>query len=275
MEALRKEFRLQNLGFGGVPASLFTSQKCGARWYRIYTVYRVVIAVYQLSWNIAIPIIWGHPDFYRYQVDSKSKWIIYLSNWSFCVLTLYLVSAAVSCLLYKRQTQVHDETQLSAADDTPEDGPTEGSALFPWYFKLTWILQNIAYSACAFVTVGYWFIEFKPGSTIVQIFTIHVHGISFLFGLVDVVLVSNPIRFLHFVYVYLYFLLYQIFALIYYKSGGTNPYGETHLYKGFIDWENSPTTSLIVLLVGTVLIAACFHGVFFGLAKIKGAIIKR
>ncbi|XP_038058583.1 protein rolling stone-like [Patiria miniata] len=283
MEALRSEFRWQKFGFGGVSVKAFVSpQFLWSQHQSLFIAFRVLVAVYQLAWNITVPIIWGHPSFYRRAVDNQAKWLIYLSNWSFCVLTLYLVTAAVSLVAHRRQTQrqVADVNELVI-------GPLENGAILnnqpqleentplPWYFKLTWLLQNIAYSACAFVTAGYWLVEFQPGFTIVQIFTIHVHGISLIIALADLIVAAPPIRLLHFVYPYSYFLLYQLFALIYYKSGGTNPYGGTHIYKSFIDWENAPTTSLIILLLGTVAAAPCLHGLLFALDKLRNKVAEK
>ena len=65
----------------------------------LWTIYRSFLAVYLIVWLILILVIWGEPPYYS-QADSKVKWLIYVSNWSFLLQISYLVTMAVGNIYY-------------------------------------------------------------------------------------------------------------------------------------------------------------------------------
>ena len=152
---------------------------------------------------------------------------------------------------------------------------TDTSATLSWYFKLTWLLQNVAFDAALFVVLLFWIVDFDPAVTNVTVFNVHIHGVNLFLVLVDLFLIASPYRLLHMIYPCTMALVYYLFTIIYYYSGGTNEYsvdevnGNSVIYKGTLDWENAVTTTSIIMTIVITVVVPLIHLLFFGFYHLR------
>ncbi|XP_072027479.1 uncharacterized protein [Amphiura filiformis] len=320
MGELKSEFQLKNLGFSGVSDRSFVIPQ--ARWCfqpATWILYRFAAAIYLTVWWIVILIYWGEPPYYK-QADTKAKWFIYVSNWSYLCLGIYFWTSAIGTLVYHKNTKFKVSSTITAGEglelspvaDSAKDnkiangydnhghlidadpqknnshedvekqdsttGMTENTSSnisLSWNFKVTWLFQNISFTAAFFVTLLFWILDFDPETGTVTVFNLHIHGVNLLFVLVDQFLIGSPYRILHFIHPSIMALVYFIFTAIYYAAGGLNEYapdevnGNTYLYKGSLDWERETITTAVVM-VGVVFVSApLLHLVLYGFYRIR------
>ncbi|PIK46240.1 hypothetical protein BSL78_16899 [Apostichopus japonicus] len=199
-----------------------------ARWPLLpgsFIAYRVIIGLYQVAVFITLLIKWGTPPLYS-PIDVKAKWLIFISNWSFLVLTLYMIWAAFATCYWhmigkKRSDDKHNNKEdIAMRNSTATETDlidSESVILIPqntWYFKINWLLQVIACSAEFAVTVLFWALEFNPMEGTVHFFNLSVHGLGAALVIIDFMLVANPFRLLH-LYILFSMLRYTFCLLIY------------------------------------------------------------
>ncbi|XP_038049353.1 protein rolling stone-like [Patiria miniata] len=277
------------LGFDGEPVQRFTLPQ--AKWPLApisWCIFRTFLAVYLFIWLILILVEWGEP------ADSKAKWLIYVSDWSFLVLILYLTVMAIGNIYYhvRRGCRITPEVDPESGAD-PEGGipmstvisPQEplssggdgGEPLepLPWYFKLAWFLQTIAFTAGLFVAINFYTLVFSPSRDVLTAYNFHVHGVNLIVIVLDVVLSATPMRLLHLIYPTLYAALYFMFTLIYQKAGGLNELGGVAIYSKFLDWGGAPSTTVIVMVLTVFVATPIMHLVWYAIYRIRHAVSKR
>ncbi|XP_072027682.1 uncharacterized protein [Amphiura filiformis] len=224
----------------------------------IWILYRFAAAIYLTVWWIVILIYWGDPPYYTPQADTKAKWFIYVSNWSYLCLGIYFWTSAIGTLVYHKNTkfqvsstttadevlglspvndstkempngydnhnhQIDDEAQENNShDDINQTESTTSSKSVSWNFKVTWLFQNISFPGALFVTLLFWIVDVDPETRTVTVFKLHIHGVNLVLVLVDQFLIASPYRILHFIHPSLMALVYFIFTAIYYAAGGLN-----------------------------------------------------
>ncbi|XP_022096041.1 protein rolling stone-like [Acanthaster planci] len=282
------------LGFSGEPVQRFVLPQ--AKWPLapvLWTLYRCFVAVYLTVWLGLILSVWGEPPFYR-QADVKAKWLIYVSNWSFLVLTLYLITMAVGNVYY-HATHGCKNTSVGA-DIDPESDPegmipmssvhsprgvpvsgddgAEPLPPLPWYFKFAWFLQAVVYSSGLFVALNFYILVFDPATSTLHAYNFHIHGVNLIIIVLDLILAATPMRVLHLVYPSALAFVYFVFTLIYEGVGGLNEFGGTAIYVGFLDWGAAPVTSGIVMAIVVLVAAPVIHLIFYAFYRIRQAISK-
>ncbi|CAH3139600.1 unnamed protein product, partial [Porites evermanni] len=235
------------------------------------TIYRCVFAGYCLGWII-------YSGFHLSNGDEK--WFIYLTNWSFAFLTLYFILAFVVCV-FNHIRDTPNETapvQMTTAKSDGSSGISievandqglnyeQPAAKMAWYHKALWVIFIIAANAAILVTLLYWTLIFTGKTSGLDIST---HLINSLFIVADVMLSETPVRFLHFLYAWIYGACYVLMTVIFWASNGTNALGDPYIYS-YIDYDESPALSSGIV-VGFVLLGQPFvQAILFGLFKLRG-----
>ncbi|XP_033096653.1 protein rolling stone-like [Anneissia japonica] len=265
-------------GFGGESAKKFVNPLCNWKWQPTsYILYRHLIAVYQLTWCILVIVEWGTDPHYS-PVDTKWKWLIYISDWSYLLLTLYFIFAAVAVTVY-HACNCNSSDKDPSIELAERGGGSNQNNFYepsmPWYLKFMWFLQVTAYSAAVAVTILYWVLEYDPPGDSIHAYGVHVHGVNVVLVLIDLLIVATPYRLLHFIYPSLYSFVYFVFTAIYWAAGGLNPNGNPWIYKGSLDWETDPGLSAIVAALTVVVAAPMLQVLFWLLFKIKEFIFRK
>ncbi|KAK2179877.1 hypothetical protein NP493_467g02033 [Ridgeia piscesae] len=229
-----------------------------AVWWRcptvVYAVYRGVVALYFVSW-IVLSGVWTY-DWAASNSD-RVKWFIYLTNWSFLVLTFDVLLQAVLVVLACGKTGKYDVTvnrerqhvittrrltiyYLCAADATND--------AMPWYYKLSWLIHNVASNASFVISIGFWTLVNEDGTDVHPV-DWNTHGVNAAYVLVDTFITAIPVRLLHFYHGVMFLSLFAIFSVLYETvAGQTNALGEPYIYS-VLDWSQPQTAAIYSVLV--------------------------
>ena len=221
--------------------------------------------------------------------NGETKWFIYLTNWSFTILTVsfILLSSLSACDVYRewnnrfQQTENHQGQYGTFEDEEPARmnlaseveatvGVKKPAVIKPaasrWYHQILWLLYNVSFCVGIFVTVCYW--SFVSEGT-PKFLDVSTHALNSVFILVEVILGRVPIRLLHVVYTMIYLSVYVIFTVIYWKAGGRNAKDEPYIYE-ILDYENKNAGSLVASGLSMLLIGVPVCQLFlFGLYKLR------
>ncbi|XP_011679919.2 protein rolling stone [Strongylocentrotus purpuratus] len=175
------------------------------------------------------------------------KFLIYLTNWTYMLVTVYLCTASINVLL----NFVLDHRGL--------DGSHDGFHRIR--NQLQWLLFNIAITSSIIVTLVYWPIlrpmipeDMKPPLYL----DMSIHLFTSIFCLLDLFITKVTIKFHHVIYPALYLIVYGLFAIFYWVAGGTDPYGDLYIYP-IIDFENAPGIAAATM-IGIVVAVFLAHG---------------
>eukprot|EP00057_Strongylocentrotus_purpuratus_P035202 XP_798115.3 PREDICTED: protein rolling stone [Strongylocentrotus purpuratus] len=247
-----------------------------------FMTYRLAIAIYQLIFVILTLVYWGEEPLYS-AVDTKAKWLIYISNWTYLFVLAYFLLAAITTFYWHMSHEQRGKIQESGErSDTIEMtanpiADTEAAAServysTPWYLQIQRFCQVYSCSATVFVTLLFWVLVYNPDSTVIHVFNVSVHGGAMMLMIIDTFLVATPIRILHLIYVMLVAFIFFCFTGVYYAAGGLDPKGETFIYSGSLDWGAEPTRSAIVAVLTVFVAAPVLHMVFYIIYCIRLAI---
>ena len=224
------------------------------------------------------------------------SWPVYLTNWTYSLLTLYLLVHLFATITYmcqrrglicrKLTAENHralfheiDRSHQSLWHESYEDMPGNTdfrnqlsvgdevhvrSGGVPWYFKLVWVLMNMASAGAVMVTVVFFvFLWPQFDESGIDMMNLQLHGINSVIIIIEHLLTGLPVRLLHMIYPILYGLTYLIFSAIFYGAGNSEP-----IYPKVLDWSHAGQTMLMVLLVGFVFIPL-LQIIFYIIYKIR------
>ncbi|XP_054751112.2 protein rolling stone-like [Lytechinus pictus] len=281
LETLKQEFRCRAFLLGGTKSNLFVTPQ--GRWLGMpwtFMIYRLAIAIYQLVFVILTLVYWGREPLYS-TVDTKAKWLIYISNWTYLFVLAYFIIAAINTfywhLGHEKKGHVDksgEKIEMSNANTTDVEIalPSGGDESTPWYLQLQRFCQVYSCAASVFVTILFYALVYDSSSTVIHVFNVHVHGIAMVLMFIDTILVATPIRILHMVYVMLVAFIYFCFTAIYYAAGGRNPSGGTYIYSGSLDWKAKASRSAVIAVLTVLVAAPVLHLIFYGIYRIRLAI---
>ena len=132
--------------------------------------------------------------------------------------------------------------------------------------KVAWFFYIVASNNSLMVTIIYW--SFLYNGFEIREADVAFHLLNSVFMLTETCLSAVPVRLLHVVYAELYGVLYVIFMVLYWLSGGTNTSGDHFIYP-ITDFDSRPSDAAVLIIVyGLVGLPVCqlFN---FGLFKLR------
>ncbi|KAK2181264.1 hypothetical protein NP493_404g02071 [Ridgeia piscesae] len=200
-------------------------------------------------YRLAVATFFGSSTVYSVMYfDSYSHWIIYLTHWSYSVITINTILQAVCVTRHyiNGNKQATDKAHLQMSP----------------VFKVIWVLQNITFTSAPLVSAIYWPAVYR--GTALDLINISTHIVNSGYVVVDVFITAIPVRILHFLHVVAFATVYILFTVIYWASGGTNVYGEPFVYS-ILDYGNEPSKAadwLIGVYVALVLIHCGIYALY-------------
>ncbi|XP_072045807.1 protein rolling stone-like [Amphiura filiformis] len=225
------------------------------------------------------------PDYQREFDGIKAKILVYYSYWSFLGVCAYFLFSAIGTLVYHVQNSYKDTSQTVLKEHEEQQrsgkGPRKNITL-PWYFKITWFLQNVFFSGIILTTFLRWGVDTgEKFQYTTSSGDIHAHGITLLMVFVDIILIASPHRIQHVVYVILVGVIYTAFSGIYYLAGGTNEHhtdkemdGDTYVYREKLDWGRFPKTTAFFYFMLDFVAAPLLHLFVYTLFKLAGVCVE-
>lgn len=295
-QSVMHEFQWKHLGFTGIHPSRFSY----FQWrlpVAVNLVYRFIVAAYCIVWLIytasyADNILVG---------DHYVPWPAFLTNWTYFILTLYLTLHFVACIIYickrggnccsqpsvEHHFGLFHELQVEPSlwvpgDHEPSDyefvhgssneevtlGPTDFTISI--LLKLVWILYSIASSICLMVTLLFWITlwPYMNHTRFGFLLNFQLHAVTSIIIILEHLVSAVPIRLWHFIYTFIFGIIYVIFSIVYYAVD------HVVIYPVLLDW-GKPCTPIFVCLLTSLVAMPLAHLFFFGLYKLKLYIYRR
>ncbi|KAI0227335.1 hypothetical protein LSAT2_022204 [Lamellibrachia satsuma] len=231
----RQDFGLQHAS----PTDFVESLMCGPS--LLYVVYRFVMAAYFSTMTIY--------SFLTF--NSYSKWFIYMTHWSYSVITLNTVLQAVCVtrhyINYKREGFDKECQKMRLT------------------FKVIWVLQNITCTSAPLVSVMYWSL-FYHGKGL-DLANTNTHIANSVYVLIDILITAIPVRLAHFIYVQIFAMVYVSFTVIYWALGGKGIHGEQYIYS-MLHHGHKPV-SAVVWFIGLTLVSMVIHCCVFAVYLLR------
>lgn len=231
-----------------------------------FFVVRLILASYCCGWII-------YSGFYP--ANGEEKWFIYLTNWGYLLLTVYLIWAtiltAVQLTKKRKDDKVREiQLQMNGKAETEEEREIgyeyesqdrNEHETSRWYHKGAWVIYSIASCNAVVITVLYWSLLYSSKVS-VDGMDISTHLLNTVFVLLELMLSALTIRFLHVIYPCCFGAVYVVFTAAYWAISKSNVYP-------VLDYEKYPVFSGC-LVVGVVLVAIPLsYGFIFGLFKLR------
>jgi len=215
-----------------------------------FVVYRLLVATYAVAVTIMSVLI--HPS-------DLLPWPVWLTNWSFFLLTCHLLCAAVVILLNTCCERRHSSVPSASR-----------STAIPCYMKLSWFLFSVAAPAAIIVTTIFFAAIFPQlHRSYLSVDDIALHVTNTVLVILEFTIAAFPVRLLHVVYTWCYGLAYVIFSAIYWA------FDHSHvMYPGVLDW-NAPRTTAVVIVIVALVGVPLLQFILFGIYQLRLYIFAR
>ena len=235
--------------------------------------FRLVLTGYCCGWIIFSGFHWS---------NGEEKWFIYLTNWGYLFLTVYLIWATVLTTLQLahqskddnkiRELQLQKCAQENVDTNTKTDAEENGGAGYEyeardksifetlrWYHKGAWVMFSITCSNAFVLSILYWALLYSGG---IHGLDLSTHLFNTVFVLLEIMLSSLPIRFLHFIYPFCFATVYTIFTAVYWAISKSNVYP-------VLDYGKYPVFSACLVVGAVVVGTPLMYSFVFGLFKFR------
>ena len=138
--------------------------------------------------------------------------------------------------------------------------------------KVAWFFYIIASNNSLMVTILYWSLLYNGFK--IREADVAFHLLNSIFMLFETFLSAVPVRLLHVVYAELYGVLYLIFTVLYWQSGGTNTNGDHFIYP-ITDYDNKPYVAAVLIIVYALVGLPVSQLFNFGLFKLRSYLHRR
>ncbi|XP_071180093.1 protein rolling stone-like [Mytilus edulis] len=269
-DTFKAEFKLKHFGFPcSKPEALYT---CQWKWHRaIYWTIRLIMAAYALGAIMTV---------YVMSVGEKHLVLVYLTIWTFTLLTIHLWIATVITIFYrptmnksgdKMQGVTNPdflpssvESTLSQTADLNRSNIGEDQRCIPWFLKLSWLLGDVVLSFEIVVSIIYFVFLFPDKENRGALINdMNMHAMNTVFVLIDFCISARPVYLLHVIYPIIYGTIYAIFSVIYWTQDHVN-----NVLYSVLDW-NSPGNAVGLVVILAVVILPLFQLIFFGMHRLK------
>lgn len=187
----------------------------------------------------------------------QAPWPVFLTHWSYLVLTAHLLVATIISLLHV----FDDNSGIRIALNSGDQGIIYRRTSNPFYMKISWLLFAIASGAAFIVTLIYFSALFpQRGISYLSVVDINLHLMNSVVVILEFIVAALPVRLLHGVYLFLYGLIYIVFSVIYWSVDHSHV-----LYPGVLDWNYPGRTMgymLLLAFVGIPLLQSLLFGMY-------------
>ncbi|XP_014773737.1 protein rolling stone [Octopus bimaculoides] len=250
IRSLKEEFNLENFFL----TYQYPVHFCTASFKRpkhFYLIWNIFWSIYHVAGVLTI-------FFIQSDLDNVTKILAYATIWGYLSLSLTVLTDLVIVICFQYIARFNNRVN---------------SHSLHWSMKILWFLSNISYSNGVLITCGYWILLYSRSNGRYMYLNVMEHALNSIYILLNIFITAKPFRIYHVWQDIIAFLIYIIFSLIYFFSGGTTTKNTRVIYF-FTDW-NHPSVAipfiLLLLFVGLPLV----HTILFFLYKLRLYIIHR
>ncbi|GAB1609250.1 protein rolling stone-like [Argonauta hians] len=225
IRGLKEELKLENFFLKYqhpehfVTSSFKTSKHFYLAWNILWSVYHVV----------GVLMIFLVPR----DTNIIAKVLVYATIWGYLALSLTVFTdlAVVICFQYIPRFKKQVETQT-----------------LPLAMKILWIFSNVSYCNGVLITCGYWILLYNSNNVKNMYLNVMEHAINSVYILLNMFVTAKPMRIYHVWQSIVTFLIYILFSLVYFFSGGTSLTNSRVIYF-FTDWGHPSVAIPLILLL--------------------------
>lgn len=192
--------------------------------YRIFHLGLLVVTIYYFWWTCT-----------KQTVVQKLKHSVYLTNWTHILMTINSL-CAILCLIYE-YVFGHCGNQLPHV-----------LTQYPLLYRVYWILHSTCLDSVMAVSLGYWLYKPFYKRSVPLSFDLY-HFWNAVLTLMDMFIVSIPVRLLHVYTSFILALIYISFTIWYELAGHTDPHGKPYIYPA-LRWKKNLTLAIVTVVVG-------------------------
>jgi len=198
---------------------------------------------------------------------------VFLTIWSLTLVLLHFLFQA-ALLIYRHAckplpSSLHENVRL-VADGSIEKEAAEPTPL-PLAEKLGWVIATVASHASLVVTIMFWVALYpalsetdKEGNGFVILTSIYLpHIVNFVLMFIDVFAAKIPFRVHHVAFSLVYFVVYSIFYVVYWASGGTVNGGPVYTIADFSKNPGLATLIMLLSILTTPFVGLFWHAMAF------------
>jgi len=176
-------------------------------------------------------------------------WFIYFTDLTFILLTSYFLIQGFTGIYFQFLSQEKKELFLEA--------PSNG------FDKFVWVLFEVVIPSACFLTTVYWTLLFT-GDLSIDNFSIH--ALNSVWALTELMLTRFDIIAIHYLFPFLYLLLYTFWAWIYYARFNLWIYP-------FLSWSVGPVAAAYYL--GVLILSIIFYFILKGICELRNWILRK
>ena len=216
-----------------------------------YLIYRWIMVVYFFSWQLASGVVSDGPNYF-----------IYLTNWAFIVLNLYLLVAAISSttkylivhfLRPNKELSLSKDNEYTVKKPLGRCGYTTNT--LNWYQMIHWLLFTLSADSAFTITFLYWALLYNGGA--VSGTSANTHLINGIMMIVDLWVSGVPIQILHFYYPVIFGAVYGIFTGIHFSISGVV------IYDGVLEYAEALGSAVGTVVALTFIFIPLVHMIFY------------
>ncbi|ENN76865.1 hypothetical protein YQE_06706, partial [Dendroctonus ponderosae] len=207
--------------------------------------------IYRVSTCILFFVAWIF-TYLKEPAAGKPRWPIYLTNWGFtlCMLQSFLNSIMIVVTLIAERSAGKSQWKEKILK------------LYPTY----WVINVMATPVAFTISIIYWTLIFGAEGASFTPMNFIVHGLNSIIMLLDVCIVSYPVKVFHFIYPLFLAFYYTIFTVSFYYAGGTTKTGSRYIYP-ILKWDQPGQT--MGVCAGVMVLMIILHIVTFLVYKLR------
>lgn len=263
LAVLKDEFRLKNFGFNFEnPGVFYKSQWQIPR--IVFVIFRLCLAFYTGTICILTIVYFPHKNPHR-------PWPIWLTNWSYLLLTCHEICAAAIAVVHlndgtkgccsKDDVNKDKEDGSNVTEDVIGRRKSDDAQSLPCYMKLDWFLFCIAVPVA--ISIAFNILISTDNSTATSVKDWNNHVLNGVVALLDICVSAIPVRLYHITYIIIYYSLYHLFSYIIWSFDHT----ANVIYEN-MDW-NDPANVAVGWAIMALVSGSIVQIIVFALYRLR------
>lgn len=183
----------------------------------------------------------------------------------------YFVNFLPGCVKYRDPSLVSISGSVKKSRK-PRGCCGQGHNSLRWYDYIHWILFTTTLNLAVLIGLLYWGALYN-GSQVTDHRDVAVHLMNSLVALMELWITRIPVRLYHVIYIAIVSIAYDTFGGIYYAAEGSNGINNASYIYPIIDYENSPVTAAVLVLLFSVVCPPLVHILFYLIYLLREGLI--
>ncbi|XP_028514315.1 uncharacterized protein LOC110237085 [Exaiptasia diaphana] len=181
---------------------------------------------------------------------------------------LFLNLTKAECIVEEGDEENANQPSSSGTNEFKSVSQTQWNGLSVCY-QVYWLLFYISSNTSILLTLGYWYNILEDDSSFYNSLTKHV--ITMVLIVIEFLFSRIPVYLSHMIYPLVFTISYNVFALLYWAAGGTDPDGRNYIYD-VLNYNRISFKQVIVPTLTVALLQPLIHVGFLVVAFVRNGI---